>query len=202
MLLELRRREVRRLYVEGATRHDEIGLLIKILGVWTTSIQFTTKSGRPRTLESFTEFCDLVATVSSDIPPRTVLAECLRLNLVKETGFGYKLIRSGLVTSTPSDLAYKLMADDVNDLIVTIEQNLDSSAGASPNPHAKTYFDNIERDSASKIKSWILRENKKIHKRLRDYLSQFDLDLSRKKHKKGGVRVAFGTFGRVEDLEG
>lgn len=196
----LRRREVKRLFFDERPKENQAGTITKIVGLWAAARQFTTETGRPRTLDIEREFPRLVRQVSSDLNPGTVLFELERLGLVARTQFGLKLKKPGIIRTSEELMTYELIADDLSDLFGAISGNIGADKEDKPNPHAKTFFDNIEEQSVPKIKAWLRKENKRIHKRLRDFLSQFDLDVSGKSGR-GGCRVVFGTFGKVDNRE-
>lgn len=90
LLTGLQRREVKALRLEEKAPAAGAGPLARVLARWGGDEDFLDPSGRPRPLSRMGEpapgFDALVARISQDIHPRTVLDELLRLGLVTLEG--------------------------------------------------------------------------------------------------------------------
>jgi hypothetical protein len=197
----IHRRDVMRIHKEGLPKNQPFNFITKIIGQWQSDREFTTTNGRARTLSykgNESEFAKLVGKVSRDLKPHTVLFELQRTGSVELRSSGVRLKRA--VFSPGKDLAdgARMMAAHTEQLMSAIEENL-ADTDAMPNFHLVTAYDDVVAEAAPHIREWILREGSKLHKRARDYLSQFDREINPAlKHKDGGIRVLLGGFSRIE----
>ena len=203
----IHRPDVVRLFREHSTK-DDGNVLTRVLGLWQQDSRFQTTAGKPRTLSiegKVNEFVELVSAVSSDLNPYAILFELERTKLVVRTRNGIKL--AGEVYNPRGDVqaGFKLLAEDSEDLLCSVEANLlgsDLFGSEIPNHHIKTQYDRIAARFIPEIKVWLLEEGMAFHKRIRNYLSKFDLDLNPKlKVDELVTRVALGSFSRIEPLK-
>jgi hypothetical protein len=198
----IHRPDVVRLFREHSTK-DEGNALTRVLGMWQQDSRFLNSSGRPKTLVldgKDNQFVELVSAVSSDLNPYAILFELERTKLVARTRNGIKL--AGEVYNPRGDVqaGFKLLAEDSEDLLCSVEANLLGSE--LPNHHIKTQYDRIAARFIPEIKVWLLEEGMAFHKRIRNYLSKFDLDLNPKlKMDEPVTRVALGSFSRIEPVK-
>lgn len=200
----IHRREISRIQEPNPDHLLGSSLISRIIGQWQTDRRFTAEDGRgPRALRyegKDSEFSRLVSAVSSDLNPYTVLFEMERLGTIKRTDRGLRLRVDALVRRDDIDEGLQLLAADTSDLFEAVSDNLIDSL-REPHLHLKTEFDNIRIDRLEEIRSWLVTEGSKLHKRAREFISKFDLDINpepvqRSGHSspKGGGRVAFSTF--------
>jgi hypothetical protein len=93
----------------------------------------------------------------------------------------------------------QIIARDIDELMSAAEENV-QSVGPRPNHHTTTIFDNIPEEYGAELRAWINQEAAALHRRVREYVSQYDRDLHERPLKdsgKGTIRFAFGSFGRV-----
>lgn len=64
-----------------------------------------------------------------------------------------------------------------------------------------TEYDNVCLDELPKVKEWLLKEGTKFHKKARDFISKYDLDVTPNDKKIGGGHVFLGAFGRAYDID-
>lgn len=193
-LTGIHRKEIPRLQ-EGEVASESKSLISRILGQWQYDKRFTDGRKRPALLKldsSDNSFAALVASVSTDLNPGTVLFELERLGLVKKQDERVKLNKSHHPVSGDTKAALGLLSSDIDDLISAVQTNLENQS--SVHLHGRTEFDNVDPDSVSKIRNWLIVEGKEFHKRAREYLAKFDRDISGKKSTQPGVRVSVGTF--------
>lgn len=195
----LHRRDVLRILENQAPPEPPINLISKIISQWENDQEFQTRSGKPRLLScegAQCEFNDLVRSVSSDVHPATVLFQLERLKLVDRTPQGLKFITAVYEVREDLEKGYHLLAQDIDDLTQSVEENL-LSGETLPQLHARTDYDNVFLEDLPTIREWLLREGALLHQRARAFISQFDQDLNPHIRKQSGARVALGTFGRV-----
>jgi hypothetical protein len=176
-------------------------LLNKVIGAWTTKKKFITSQGTPRVLSvdgKLSEFASLVYSVSQALNPYTVLFELERAKLVERTQKGITLTSNCFVSRHDIDQSLQFLASDITDLAKTIEFNI-NSVDCIPHHHLTTEYDNIPIDKADKIKSILLIEGDKIHKKIRKILSKFDKDLNDSPNcDQKSIRVSFSSFASSE----
>lgn len=191
------RRDVVRILSRRSKNKDDSGLLSRIIGQWRNDKRFCTAGGRPRVLEcegKDSEFVRLVRSVSKDVNPYAVLFEIERMGAVERASTGLQLRSQIFVPVGDIRQGLKLLAADANDLFEGVERNIFEEPEV-PNLHIKTHYDNISVESEDEIKLWLLREGTEFHRRVSEYLSQFDCDINPKlSEKSGGTRVALGAF--------
>jgi len=187
---------------QGARPMD---VVTKVIGKWRSDKRYLTSAGKPRVLTSegmASEFVQLVQSVSIDLNPYTVLFEMERLGFVERTNAGMRLQASVYI---PKDVheGYAMMADDVEDLMETVQENMaPQRAPEERSLHMKTEYDSIAVDDLPTVREWVRREGSKFHARVRDYLASVDQDISPRRRARGGrVRVALGTFSRVQIVQ-
>lgn len=197
----LHRRDVMRIYRGGEAKDSSVNLISKVIGQWENDRRFQNKSGKPRRLKYVgddSEFSRLVRTVSHDVHPGTVLFELERGNLVKKDETTLSLLRAFEVTKGDMDKTFKVLTQDVTDLVCAVQENIKPDCDV-PNLHARTEYDNVVKSALPKIREWFLKEGAAFHKKARDFLSQFDRDMNPSlTEEKAGSRVSVGTFSRIE----
>lgn len=203
VLTGLRRREVSRFQLEEhSSKEMTASLPARVLGMWEQDKSFLTKAGKPRVLScdgDESEFSRLVAKVSKDLHPGTILFELKRQHAVEETSKGVKMIRSEQVLGHDPIKAYDLLSADIDDLFCGVEHNL-SDVNSLKNLHAKTEYDNICASDLDEIKTWFLKEGTSFHLRARNFLAQYDRDINPERNDSSPpCRVCIGTFSRTEE---
>ncbi len=199
------RKDVSRLLSSDSISKARQSLAARIIGAWRNSKRFCNASGKPRVLSAEgkqSEFAQLVASVSADLNPYTVLFELERIGAVERSRGGLKLTSRLYVPKGDVVGGMSLLASDVDDLMLAVEENLIGERSAqTPNLHIKTEYDNIPAHFAGRIREWCLREGSAFHQRARNFLSQFDRDLSPQGQKGGEtIRVAVGAFSHVQSV--
>ena len=199
------RKDVTRLLSSSTVSKARQSLAARIIGAWRNGKRFCNVSGKPRVLTvegKQSEFAGLVASVSADLNPYTVLFELERIGAVARTRGGLKL--TSRLYNPKGDVVegISLLAADVDDLILAVEENLDGGTPLStPNLHIKTEYDNIPANHAAVIREWCLKEGSAFHQRVRNYLSQFDRDLNPQSPRGGAtIRVAVGAFSHLSNV--
>ena len=200
----IHRRDVMRIYQDEQVHENPLGLVARIIGQWQNDKRFTTKAGRARVLsygDADSEFHSLVAAISQDIHPGTVIFELERLGAIKKTSRGLRLEARAYVPHGDVKEGFSILGSDIEDLAQAVEENVFIKLD-TPNHHARTEYDNVRGDKAKEIRSWFYKEGSAFHQRARNFLSKFDLDISPAQDYQGPkARVVLGSFSRLENLE-
>lgn len=199
----LQRRDVMRLWQSKGDQKLSSNIITKVIGQWVSDKRFATGAGKPKVITfegKESEFAELVASVSQDINPYTVLFELERSENVVRTPKGLKL-KKAVFQPSDKDTAsgLNLLTGDISDFIRAVEQNI-FQPPTVPHLHIKTDYDNIPSDMLPEIKALVLSEGDAFQKRMRDYLSRFDRDINPTVKGRGRARVAVGTFSFTEEL--
>ena len=177
-----------------------LSVLGRVIAQWQDDKRFLSKGGKPRVLDCIgegNEFQDLVHSVSLHAHASAVLFELERIGAIERTAHGAKLIATSY-SSGDYDEVLGLLARDIDALISAVEENL--RIQRSRNLHLHTMSDNLRLDSLSEVRKWLKEEGKAFHKRAREYLSQFDIDISPVgKGEVGGGRAIIGAFSLVTE---
>lgn len=176
------------------------GIIYRVLSRWENAIEYTTKAKKPRVLGCAgenNEFRELVASVAKSYESGTVLAEMVRRGLVERSKDSVRLLEAVEDHVGDADRIFSLISSGLETLVNGAAEN--ALTGIEPrNLHLLTEYDNIAEDAVPEIKEWLNREGMHLHKRARDFLSQFDLDINPLPKAKGGVRVSLGASSFVK----
>lgn len=196
----LHRRDVDRIISQETGPIESDSAVRKVLTAWENQREWLTSSGTPRVLEidgSPQSFYSLVRGVTSDVHPSSILAQVERMGLIKKTPHGIKLIAPGHEITRDIGRGYEILARDVDDLALAVEQNL-MEQPTTPNLHARTEFDNVFEESLPSVQEWLLDEGASFHQRARAMLSEHDGDIRPQPGKDAGCKVIVSCFARVE----
>lgn len=181
----------------------ELGLLAKIVSHWEQDKRFHDTRGKPRPLpvgDDRNGFEDLVRSVNTHMTPGTVLFQMERLGFVRRVRDMVRLQRQVEQVRGDPEKLYELCARDFETLLVVTEQNLVVGARV-PHLHLRTEYDNVYADKIPFIREWLLQEGRRFHKRIRDFVSEFDADVNPdpKRMERAGKRVVLGSFGFAQE---
>ena len=197
------RKDIRRLMQDAPKEKGTKDIVSRVIGQWQQSSKFLTKGGKPRTLTvegNDAEFMELVRSVSVDLNPYTVLFELERSGAVTRTSRGLKLESSFYFPKGDLKDGFALLADDVDDLIRSVEGNLNDPENV-PHLHLKTEYDRIPKKHLPKIRDWILEQGSGFQRKVNKFLSQFDADVNPKyKNEDAYIRFALGSFAFSEEI--
>lgn len=193
----LQRKDITKLSSRTETQVP-VSLVSKVLGLWITSRRFRNKQGDLTTL-NLEDFYALVTSVSKDLNPRTVLDELVRVGSAKITDKNVEVIRASYVPKGDIEGGFKIAAHDLGDLIDAVDENLSEMTTDLPHHHLRTEFDRINASALPDIRKWLLIQGKEFHRRAREYLSQFDLDINPESLSNAkGHRVSISSFALSE----
>ena len=194
------RRDVASIFKNGQLSSATNNFLERVVGQWETDKRFLTQSGRPRSIPIEGRrgtFEQLVGLVSKDIHPGTALYELERTGMVKKTRGNVSLQYKEAETQNVGE-GLAVFVRDAEDLMSAVEKNVYEKPKL-PNHHVRTEYDNVSVKHIPQIRSWLLKEGAKFHRRAREYISKYDKDLNPKLRNEGGARVVIGSFSRAEE---
>ena len=196
----LQRRDVEKFSSKETELDDSRDLIRKVIGFWQSGEKFTTQAGAARVLtfgSESSEFSELVKTVSKDMNSATILFELERLGIVEKSPRGLKLKVESYSPRKDAEAGFRVVSDDLHDLIQSAQDNLFSEASPAQ-LHVRTNYDNIRADALPEIKQWLLKEGHSFHARTRDFISQYDQEINPKPSFNGETtQVTVTSFGRT-----
>lgn len=197
VLTGIYRQEASQMLREGFSAPERLSITARVLGQWQSTEQFTTKSGKPRILSfkgTDSEFHELVSTVSTTVNPGTVLFELLRSNTVEKTSRGLKLVEIESQLAHNPESAFNSLSENMSLVLQSGEENAFDRRDP-PNLHMRTEYDNVKVDALPRIREWFMSEGRKFHRKAREFLSQYDADITEiEGNEAGGARVSIGSF--------
>lgn len=190
------RKDVARLKDDAEPIAKSKNLVMKVIGRWEQDRRFK-KGAQPKPLRvdgKNSAFVDLVHSVSADLNPYAVLFELERIGAVVRHGDTIRLVKHTHSTRKDFEEGLGQLADDLGDLVVAVEENLVNDE-IVPNHHLSTEYDDIPPECAAKLRALLFEEGKRIHKKMRTLLSQFDRDGNATKSAcSGRLRAVFGSY--------
>jgi len=183
------------------SKHKETGESIsvfgRVIGQWRQDKRFLNQDGTPRALSysgKKNEFKNLCEAVSTAVNWSTILFELKRLDFVEIKDGKVYSIRQMFGFEGDPRRGYGLLARDIDSLMEAVEHNL-RHPERFPNLHLRTEYDNLSLKAMPELKAWLIDEGKAFHKKVRDYISQFDKDINPAiTYEEGGGFIALGTF--------
>ena len=199
LLSGVHRRDVRNL-TRLAPRADQVereplGLVAQVVARWLTDPQFVGVKGRPKTLvraQADAGFDYLVSQLSSDVRPRAVLDEMLRLGVVEETEAGVRLLERGLAPRQGLQEMSWLVADNVHDHLAAAASNLQAQGNFL---EQALFVDQITAESAERLhkvssEAW----GKALKTVMKEAQQRFDEDAQFARPEERTHRARFGTY--------
>jgi hypothetical protein len=201
------RREVLKVMKSPVLVTNQATISSRVIGAWEQGKDYKDDKGEIKKLSicgTGSEFFNLVESVSKDINPYTLLFELERTGSIKRISENsIELVKNEFVPSKAPEDSIELVSSDLDDFVTAVDENI-YGGELAPNLHLKTEYTNVRLSSIPEIKKWIMKEGSDFHKRIRDFVAKFDLDLypdtdqqTGVEREAGGVRVALGTFSRI-----
>ncbi len=203
LLSGVHRRDVRNL-LRGETAHsgDEpasLGLAAQVVGRWMNDPQFApapaSAPGARRTLPrsgARGSFEALVAGLSSDVRPRAVLDELLRLGVVTETDDGVVLERSGFAPRQGFEEKSWLFAQNLQDHANAAVANLQDQTNFLDQA---VFVDQITAESADRLRLVSLQAWKQAFTTVMgEAQTRFDADATQARPDQRQHRARFGVY--------
>ena len=198
----MNRRDVQRAESGERFRDITMSLPTRVLALWRSHPDYTNRHGKPRVLSFGTpssEFSALVRLVSQDVHPATVLFELERVGAVVRGARGVLPATDGYVSSDP-ERGMRMLSQDLEQLLFAVDENL-FTRQEDKNLHVRTVATYISMVDAPTIRDWLLREGGDFHRRVREFLSGFDLQLKPDPAKPIDAQIVVTSFGRLSRKE-
>lgn len=134
-----------------------LGLAMEVFTRWMSDPGYCDKRGKPKLLDRVgtgASFETLAKSVSTDVHPRAVLDELVRLGVVEEEAAAgqpprLRLSASAFVPRQGHSEMLQLLADNVGDHIATATNNI--RGDAPPDLEQAIYADGLTKESAAKL---------------------------------------------------
>ena len=198
LLSGVHRRDVRTLSRGAAAASpapDGLGLVAQVVGRWMNSAEFVDAHGVSRTLPRGSgpgSFDALVAGVSSDVRPKAVLDELLRLGVVHETDAGIVLERTGFAPRQGFEEMSWILAQNLKDHAAAAVANLQ---GDGDFLEQAVFVDEITADSARHLHQASLQAWKSAFKTvMAEAQARFDGDAAQAAPEERRHRARFGVY--------
>lgn len=180
LLTGIHRREVKRIRGDPRSRDgipSVVSLGALLVSRWIGDPAFLDAEGRPRALprranEPAPSFESLVASVSTDIPPRSILDEWLRLAVVEEDELGLvRLTAESFVPEQGFDEKAHFFGRNLRDHVATGAHNL---LGDGPAFFDRSvYYDGLSERSADKLAEIAREEGSALIRRVNRHALEF-----------------------------
>lgn len=178
VLTGLTRKEVKRLMdlknPDDSASQERFSRGIRVIGGWLNDKRFRDANGNPADLPvdgNRKSFATLVKDYSGDIPTRAMLAMLEESGSVRQVNNRIRLVRRAFVPDSDSVDKIRILGNDVNELIATIDHNLTAGPGELLFQR-KVAYDNIDPDTLPKLKKMSFRKAQALLEQLdRQYAS-------------------------------
>ena len=204
LLTGIHRKEVKRLR-EDLRRHDGIPNLLTVgallVSRWIGDQAFVDEEGRPvplprRAPAPSPSFEALVASISTDIPPRSILDEWIRLGVVEVDESGLiRLAAESFVPEQGFDEKTHFFGRNIRDHIATGAHNLLDAGPAFFD--RSVYYDNLSKESANKLADIAREEGSALIRRMNSHALQMQRE--DEGSKRATHRMTFGAYFFAED---
>lgn len=194
------RDDVTKLRRKGQIQTDNTPVIVRVIGLWEQSKRFCNKNGQPRALScqgDNSEFAQLVAKVTKNLNPGTLLFELERNGLIKKTNKGVKLVKRGVSTQGDSEKVIKLVSQELDSLLAAVTENV-KSVNETKNAHIRTEYDNIYLSNVPHIRAWMIEKVKLLHREAREFLAMHDKDINPREDELAGVKVSLSAFSYIQ----
>jgi len=200
LLSGVHRRDVRNLTrlapaADLAAAQEPLSLVTQVMARWLSEPALLEADGKPRILQRGTAedgFDQLVARVSSDVRPRAVLDELLRLGAVEETPEGVHMLARVFTPRQGLDEMARLFADNPHDHLAAAGKNLQGEANFL---EQSIFVDQLTADSAvrlSRVSNQAWRDAFKTV--MQEAQARFDEDARSARPEDRTHRARFGVY--------
>ena len=200
LLSGVHRRDVRQITRGPAQRTaaalgERLGLVGEVVARWLSDAAYRGRRGGPLRLRRAGEgasFDALVASVSSDVRPRAMLDEMLRLGVASEDDDGVALLAEGFAPRQGLAETAALLAANLHDHAAAAVANLDGEANFL---EQAIYVDQITPVSAELLHKTAVRAWKGAFKAvMQQARTSFDADAAHAKRSERNRRARFGVY--------
>jgi hypothetical protein len=172
-----------------------LGLAAQVVARWINDPAFVDAQGAPRVLPRSAEggnFDALVLGVSSDVRPRAVLDELLRLGVAHETPEGVALEGSGFAPRQGFDELSQLFAANLHDHAAAAVANLQGEASFL---EQAVFVDEITAESAQRLhQASVLAWKQALKTVMHEAQARFDSDATQADATTRTHRARFGVY--------
>ncbi len=196
------RRDVQRASTGEGFRDITLSLPTRVISLWLSHKDFRSKQGKPRVLSCHgpeSEFAALVKLVTQDVHPASVLFELERVGAIARTSKGIQLKTEGYIPADPEQ-GIRMLSQDLEQLLYAVDENLFAQLPDN-NLHVRTVSSHISMTDAPIIRDWLLREGGAFHRRVRDFLSEYDRQLNPQPNKQPTAQIVITSFGRLSQVK-
>jgi hypothetical protein len=201
LLSGVHRRDVRELRAAAreAPPHDAMNMASQVLARWLSDVAFVDDEGTPLALAR-PAFDTLVAAISTDVRPRAVLDELLRLGLAEDGALGVRLLAPGFVPRQGFAEMVQLLEDNVHDHLAAACANVD---GQQNFLEQAVFVDELTPASAAELHALAAKVWRQAFRQvMREAQARFDHDQTHAEPAQRTQRVRFGSyFYAAEDHE-
>ena len=179
-----------------------MSLVTQVVARWLSEPLFLDADGNPKTLpraQAGDGFDTLVASVSSDIRPRAVLDELLRLGLAQDTEGNVQLLQMGFAPRQGLAEMAQLFQANLHDHLAAASQNLDSGSNFL---EQAIFVDQITAQSAERLhavsaKAWRQAFKTVMH----EAAKRFEADAREALPEERNHRARFGAYFYLQQKE-
>ncbi|MBI5277252.1 MAG: hypothetical protein HY854_12385 [Burkholderiales bacterium] len=197
LLSGVHRRDVRNLAQLDAGRiatEEPMSMASQVVSRWLTDPQYLDEAGRPRALlrGAAHGFDALVARISSDVRPRAVLDELVRLGMAGDRPEGVALLAPGFVPRQGFPEMSQLFGDNLHDHAAAAAANLDGERNFL---EQAIFSDGLTAESAHHLhavsaKAW----RDAFATVMREVQARYDHDQAHATAEERAYRVRFGAY--------
>ena len=187
---------------DAAFRHNRAS---RVLSAWARVPFFhDSEKGQPADLAvdgPEPNLSQLVYQHGGGVPYRAVLDEMLRIEAVRALDDGsYRLVNPGYIISRDDQQTYRIISEDISDLLKTIEHNLQQPAKSDSRVQLTVACDNLPEEVTGKLRQLAAKRGNGIIEEFNEWLSHYDRDQNPEVHGTGRKRAGFGVYYFEEDV--
>ncbi len=172
-----------------------MNMATQVVARWLSEPQYLDADGHPQTLPrapAANGFDALVASVSSDIRPRAVLDELVRLGLVQESADGVQLLQAGFAPRQGFAEMAQLYRANLHDHLAAASQNLDGDRNFL---EQAIFVDQITAQSAQRLHAVSAKAWRQAFKTvMQEAAARFEADARDAQPHERNHRARFGTY--------
>jgi hypothetical protein len=199
LLSGVHRRDVRNLgrlappESEDDDKDQPMTMASQVVARWLMEVEYLDDEGQPRVLPRSSDgasFDALVASISSDVRPRAVLDELVRLGMAEETAGEVRLLAPGFVPRQGFAEMAQLLQDNLHDHLAAASWNLDGSHNYL---EQSVYVDELSAESVKQLHVAAAKAWRQAFKTvMREAQARYDHDQA---HTDAAARVHRARFG-------
>ena len=172
VLTGLQRKDIKAIRARMAESADApflAGPLPRLIAHWRTLPEFRDADGQPAILArsggTGPSFESLAATVSTDIHPRSVLDELVRLGLVEETGDGIALTAEAYIPGRDEAAVMGYLGANLGDHLLAATENV-LSEGSPPHFERAVHYNRLSPDALAELEALARQLQQEVLERL------------------------------------